>query len=125
VRAPSREGGGAQVVACLAFAIVGVGILAMPTSVEGRVLVPISEGHGLSILDTVGAVLLAAAGTWLDVLLVRRLPGLRLAPRTPFGLGLLASLGLGLVLASVYSEFSGGGRSEQRRSASPCSSWHC
>jgi amino acid permease len=97
----------------------------MPTSVEGRVLVPISEGHGLSILDTVGAVLLAAAGTWLDVLLVRRLPGLRLAPRTPFGLGLLASLGLGLVLASVYSEFSGGGRSEQRRSASPCSSWHC
>jgi hypothetical protein len=48
---------------------------------------------------------LAAAGTWLDVLLVRRLPGLGLAPRTLFGLGLLAGLGLGLVLASVYGEF--------------------
>jgi hypothetical protein len=93
------------VLVCVSLTVVGVAILAVPSSFEGRVLVPISKGHGLSALDTVGAVLLAVAGTWLEVLIVRRLPYLRLAPRALFGLGLLAGLGIGLVIASVYTAF--------------------
>ncbi|MGI5523373.1 hypothetical protein ACQEUX_20940 [Micromonospora sp. CA-259024] len=83
----------------------GVLILFVPASDEGRVLVPLSEGHGLSAVDVVGAALLALGGTWLEVLVVRRLPHLALAPRTLFALGLLAGLGIGLLVASVFSGF--------------------
>jgi hypothetical protein len=95
----------AQVTICGLLIVAGVGILAIPAAGEGRVLVPISEGHGLSAVDAVGAGLLALAGTWLEVLVLRRLPHLTLSPRALFGLGLLAGLGLGLVIASVFSGF--------------------
>jgi len=85
--------------------IVGVLVLFIPTAGEGRVLLPISEGHGLSAVDAVGATLLALGGTWLEVLVVRRLPYLALPPRALFGLGLLAGLGVGLLIASVFSGF--------------------
>jgi hypothetical protein len=94
-----------QVAICGAFIAVGVTVLAIPSRYEGRVLLPISEGHGLSAVDTAGAVLLAVAGTWLEVLVVRRLPHLALSPRALFGLGLVAGLGVGLVIASVFSDF--------------------
>jgi len=84
---------------------VGVLVLFIPTAGEGRVLLPISEGHGLSAVDAVGATLLALGGTWLEVLVVRRLPYLALPPRALFGLGLLAGLGVGLLIASVFSGF--------------------
>jgi len=85
--------------------VVGVLVLFIPTAGEGRVLLPISEGHGLSAVDAVGATLLALGGTWLEVLVVRRLPYLALPPRALFGLGLLAGLGVGLLIASVFSGF--------------------
>ena len=85
--------------------VAGVGVLAVPAAGEGPVLVPISEGHGLSAVDAVGACLLALAGTWLEVLIVWRLPHLALPPRALFGLGLLAGIGIGLVVASVFSGF--------------------
>src|SRR5687767_10747334 len=94
-----------QIAICGALVVVGIGVLAIPSAYEGRVLVPISEGHGLSAVDTVGACLLAFAGTWLEVLVVRRLPYLALAPRALFGLGLAAGLGIGLVVASAFSGF--------------------
>jgi len=84
---------------------VGVLVLFIPTAGEGRVLLPISEGNGLSAVDAVGATLLALGGTWLEVLVVRRLPYLALPPRALFGLGLLAGLGVGLLIASVFSGF--------------------
>jgi hypothetical protein len=94
-----------QLAICAVVLLAGIGVLAIPATGEGRVLVPISDGHGLSALDTVGAALLAVAGTWLEVLIVWRMPRLGLPPRALFGLGLLAGLGLGLLLASVFSAF--------------------
>ena len=85
--------------------VAGVLILLVPAGDEGRVLVPISAGHGLSAVDGLGAALLALGGTWLEVLVVRRLPYLALPPRALFGLGLLAGLGTGLLIASVFSGF--------------------
>ncbi|WP_200210638.1 hypothetical protein [Micromonospora coerulea] len=104
----SQSIGGAprtQVAVSVLLLVVGVLILFVPAGDEGRVLVPVSEGHGLSAVDGVGAALLASGGTWLEVLVVRRLPYLALPPRALFGLGLLAGLGLGLLIASVFSGF--------------------
>jgi len=90
---------------CLALIVVGAAVLAIPSTYEGPVLLPIGEGHGLSAVDTVGAVLLAIGGTWFEVLVVRRLPHLALSPRALFGLGLAAGIGVGLVVASAFSGF--------------------
>jgi hypothetical protein len=89
----------------VALVLLGVGLLAVPGGSEGPVLVPISEGHGLSAVDAVGAGLLAVGGTWLEVLVIRRLPRLGLSPRVLFGLGLVAGVGVGLVVASAFSGF--------------------
>jgi uncharacterized membrane protein len=85
--------------------VAGMLLLFIPAAGEGRVLLPISKGHGLSAVDAVGAALLAVGGTWLEVLVVRRLPYLGIPPRALFGLGLLAGLGAGLLIASVFSGF--------------------
>ncbi|MET8322733.1 hypothetical protein [Micromonospora sp. NPDC005189] len=94
-----------QVAITALLIVAGVLILFVPAGDEGRVLVPLSEGHGLSAVDAVGATLLALGGTWLEVLVVRRLPHLALPPRLLFALGLLAGLGVGLLIASVFSGF--------------------
>lgn len=104
----SHEGGGAprtQVAVAAVLIVAGVLVLFVPAGREGQVLVPVSEGHGLSAVDAIGAALLAVGGTWLEVLVVRRLPYLALPPRALFGLGLLAGIGVGLVIASVFSGF--------------------
>ncbi|MET8308470.1 hypothetical protein [Micromonospora sp. NPDC005173] len=106
--AMSQDVGGAprtQVTIAALLVVAGVLILFVPASNEGRVLVPLSEGHGLSAVDVVGATLLAFGGTWLEVLVVRRLPHLALPPRALFALGLLAGLGMGLLIASAFSGF--------------------
>jgi hypothetical protein len=94
-----------QVAICVTALALGGAALAVPAGGEGRVLVPISDGHGLSAIDAAGALLLAVAGTWLEVLVIRGLPRLRLPSRAVFGLGLLAGLGLGLLVASVFGGF--------------------
>ncbi|MBG6070144.1 hypothetical protein [Micromonospora ureilytica] len=104
----SSDGAGAprrQVVTAALLVVVGVLVLFVPAGDEGKVLVPISEGHGLSAVDGVGAALLTAGGTWLEVLVIRRLPYLALPPRALFALGLLAGLGVGLLVASAFSGF--------------------
>ena len=85
--------------------VAGVLILFVPAGIEGSTLVPISDGHGLSAIDLVGAGFLALGATWLEVMVVRRLPYLALRPRAMFGLGLLAGLGVGLIIASVFAGF--------------------
>lgn len=102
---PLRVSYRTQVMACVALALVGVALLALPSNIEGPVLVPVSEGHGLSALDTMGTAALAVGVTWLEVLVVIRLPRLGLTPRVTFGLGLFAGLGVGLVVASAYGGF--------------------
>ncbi|MET7671665.1 hypothetical protein [Micromonospora luteifusca] len=94
-----------QVATTALLIVAGVLVLFVPAGGEGRVLLPISEGHGLSAVDVVGAALLAVGATWLEVLVVRRLPHLALPPRALFALGLLAGLGVGLLIASVFSGF--------------------
>ncbi|MEU8185549.1 hypothetical protein AB0B85_32095 [Micromonospora sp. NPDC049044] len=94
-----------QVAIAVLLIAAGVLILFVPAGDEGRVLVALSEGHGLSAVDVVGAVLLASGGTWLEVLVLRRLPHLALPARALFALGLLAGLGVGLLIASVFSGF--------------------
>ncbi|MEH0929445.1 hypothetical protein [Micromonospora sp. CPCC 205558] len=104
----SPDGAGAprrQVVTAALLVVAGVLLLFVPAGSEGSVLVPISEGHGLSAVDGFGAALLTVGGTWLEVLVVRRLPHLALPPRILFALGLLAGLGVGLLIASVFSGF--------------------
>jgi hypothetical protein len=81
----------------------------VPAGLEGRVLVPISPGHGLSFVDVVALVPLLAAtgllagGLWkhrqqLDAVLTRR-PSLVAAG------AFVAGLGLGLLIASVFVFF--------------------
>lgn len=88
-----------------ALVVAGAASLAVPGTLEGPVLVPISTGHGLSAVDSAGAAFLAVGITWLEAILLIRLPRLRLGARTLFGTGLLAGLGLGLLLASVFTGF--------------------
>jgi len=96
---------GTTVTAGLVLVAVGVGLLAVPARFEGPALLRLGEGHGLSTVDAAGAVLLALGGTALEVFAFRRLPRLGLSPWALFGLGLAAGTGLGLVVASVLSDF--------------------
>jgi hypothetical protein len=81
----------------------------VPGGLEGRVLVPISPGHGLSLVDVVALVPLLAGtglllgGLWqrrqrLDVALTRR-------PWSAWAGAFVAGLGLGLLVASVFAFF--------------------
>jgi hypothetical protein len=84
-------------------------LFAIPARFEGPVLVPISPGHGLALVDVValvpllGGLALLLGGLWqrrerLDAALTRR----PWAARTgAFGVG----LGLGLLIASVFVFF--------------------
>jgi hypothetical protein len=84
-------------------------LFVVPAALEGPVLIPISPGHGLSLVDVVALVpLLAgtgllAGGLWqrrqgLDAALTRR-PWLARAG------AFVAGLGLGLLVASVFAFF--------------------
>jgi hypothetical protein len=84
-------------------------LFVVPARFEGPVLVPISPGHGLTLVDVValvpllGGVALLFGGLWqrrerLDATLTRR-PWL--ARAGAFGAG----LGLGLLVASVFAFF--------------------
>ena len=84
-------------------------LFVVPAGLDGPVLVPISPGHGLSLVDVVALVpLLAgtgllAGGLWqrrqeLDAALTRR-PWLAIVG------ALVAGLGLGLLVASVFAFF--------------------
>jgi hypothetical protein len=84
-------------------------LFVVPASLEGPVLVPISPGHGLSLVDVVAlAPLLAgtgllAGGLWrrrqrLDAVLNRR-------PWFAWAAAFVAGFGLGLLVASVFVLF--------------------
>ncbi len=84
-------------------------LLAMPARIEGPVLVPISPGHALSVLDSVALapLLLGTVSLYGGLWQRRGRLGefLRLRPGMG-GAGLFfAGLGLGLLLASAFSTF--------------------
>src|SRR4029450_2213583 len=84
-------------------------LFVIPAGLEGPVLVPISPGHGLSLVDVMALVPLLAGtglllgGLWqrrqrLDVALTRRPWSARVG-------AFVAGLGLGLLVASVFTFF--------------------
>jgi hypothetical protein len=87
----------------------GIAVLALPAGLEGPTLLPISPGHGLSLVDTVGVVPLVAGSTWLHAGLWRRrnrlAPWARRRAGAAAGLTFATGLGLGLLLASAFSAF--------------------
>jgi hypothetical protein len=87
----------------------GIALLAAPTAVEGPVLLAIGPGHALSVLDVVGVVPVVAGTCWLYTGLWQRRARLHaLAAASPESAGaaiFAAGLGLGLLIASVFSSF--------------------
>ncbi len=87
----------------------GVAIFAVPGRFEGPVLLPISAGHAISALDTLGVAcvtvgsLLYAATLWRRRTEVDR--WLRSRPARAVALIFGAGLGMGLLLASAFSAF--------------------
>jgi heme exporter protein D len=84
-------------------------LFVVPATLEGPVLVPISQGHGLSLVDVVALVPLLAGTALLADGLWRRRQALDAAlARRPWlgrAAAFVAGLGLGLLVASVYTFF--------------------
>jgi len=93
------------------LSLVGLAILlfAAPMRFEGSVLVPISPGHALSVLDSIALIPLLTGMFWLYGGLLQRRKQLYESNRFSPGVGILtvflAGLGLGLLLASAFSTF--------------------
>ncbi len=88
---------------------IAIALLVAPAQIEGPVLVPISPGHALSVLDSVALIPLHIGLLWLYWGLWVRRYGLYDAMRTSPGKGTLGvfvgGLGMGLLLASAFSTF--------------------
>jgi hypothetical protein len=84
-------------------------MLAMPTAIEGPVILPISPGHALSVLDAIAILPLLSGSFSLYRGLWQRRRSLRaVALRMPGRAGALvfgAGFGLGLLIASAFSAF--------------------
>jgi hypothetical protein len=95
--------------AALAAVGVGIAVLAAPAQMEGPVLVPISPGHALSLLDIVGVIPLVAGSGSLYVGLWKRRARLYAvasqAPAFAAASVFAAGFGLGLLIASAFSAF--------------------
>ncbi len=93
----------------LSLPVIALVLFAVPSRFEGPVLVPVSPGHGLSLVDLAAVVPLVAASAFLAVFLVRKRAVLECAIRRRpwmaaavlFGGG----FGLGLLFASVFPFF--------------------
>ena len=93
----------------VALVAIAIALLAAPARVEGPVLLPISPGHALSALDSLAVVPLLIGTGWLQAGLWRRRGRLyetfRVSPaRSSLGV-FAAGVGLGLLLASVFTWF--------------------
>ena len=94
---------------CLSLLAVGLAVLAVPARLEGPSLLVISPGHALSLIDVVGILPLIAGASWLHSGLWTRRAALkawlRERPAVAGGYLFAAGLGLGLLLASAFSDF--------------------
>ena len=95
--------------AALVTVAAGIAVLAAPARIEGPILVPISPGHALSVLDAVALIPLLAGTLSLYVGLWRRRVRLYRfaleAPGVAAAAVFIGGLGLGLLLASAFSAF--------------------
>ena len=93
----------------LLLVIVAVFLLAAPAELEGPVLLPISPGHALSVLDCSALVPLLAGMTWLYVGLWKRrkhhLEVTQSSPGRSILVVFIGGFGLGLLIASAFSSF--------------------
>jgi len=93
----------------LGLAALGIAILAAPSRYEGPVLLPISPGHALSVLDTLALVPLLVGTGWLYYGLWQRrqrlYESLQRSPQMGGFAIFIAGTGLGLLVASSYSAF--------------------
>ena len=93
----------------LVMMAVGVVLLAAPASVEGPVILPISPGHALSVLDAIAVLPLLAGSGFLYHGLWRRRRRLQLvvtrAPSQAVTVVFAGGFGLGLLIASAFSAF--------------------
>jgi heme exporter protein D len=93
----------------LSLPVIALILFAVPSRFEGPVLVPVSPGHGLSLVDLAAVVPLIAAVVLLAVSLVRRRAHLESTighrPWTAATVLFGGGLGLGLLLASVFPFF--------------------
>lgn len=86
-------------------------IFALPAHLEGPALLPISPGHAVAVLDAVAIIPLLAAsvllygGLWTSR--AHLLDSVRHHPERSLAIGFAGGLGLGLLMASVYSSFFG------------------
>jgi hypothetical protein len=105
----SDIGGRASIRTAVGLVIVGAAILGWPAGSEGEVLIPISEGHGLTAIDIVGAVPLVVGILWCEAILWQSRRLLRSAisahPGPSAALLFSTGLGLGLLFASVVPSF--------------------
>jgi hypothetical protein len=89
--------------------VIALVLFAVPSRFEGPVLIPISPGHGLSLVDLAAVVPLIAGLTALGVFLMRRRAVLectiRLRPWAAATVLFSAGIGLGLLFASVFPFF--------------------
>ena len=89
--------------------VIALMMLAAPTAVEGPVLLPISPGHALSVLDAIALLpLLAGSFSLYRGLWQRRGPLRDVAVDAPARAGTLVfvgGFGLGLLIASAFSAF--------------------
>ena len=93
----------------LGLVALGIALLAAPSQWEGPVLVPISPGHGLSVLDMAGVAPILFGMGWLYIGLWQRrgriIESVQQSPQMG-SLGIfVAGLGMGLLLASSFSAF--------------------
>src|SRR3712207_4531750 len=98
-----------QAIVLVSSAVIALVLFAVPSRFEGPVLIPISPGHGLSLMDIAAVVPLVAAVAAVARILVKRRTSLAgtirhrpwMAAAVLFGAG----LGLGLLFASVFPFF--------------------
>lgn len=97
--------------ASLGIVILAIALFAAPTRLEGPVLVSISPGHALSLLDSFALALLFIGSAWLHSGLwqhrQRLYDSIRRSPNVGSVAAFAAGLGLGLLLASAFSSFFG------------------
>ena len=93
----------------MSLPVIALILFAVPSRFEGPVLIPISPGHGLSLVDLAAVVPLIAGLTALGAFLVRRRAGLECTiRRRPWAAAMVlfgAGIGLGLLFASVFPFF--------------------
>ncbi len=93
----------------LTLLVIALLLFALPSRYEGAVLIPISPGHGLSLVDLTAVVPLIAALAMVGLALARSREHLertiRQAPWPATAAVFIGGAGLGLLFASVFPFF--------------------